>query len=116
MTIAYTVYSLSRLRFPNLHTKSKHLSPILRFRILRLLIMGKDTTPLTFTKLSGCGNYKKWSCEITFALQEAELYGYITGDRRKPREHTANKDNDEDRLEKIDQTNFNRLEFDKNEQ
>ncbi len=53
---------------------------------------------------------------MTFILQEAELCGYITGDRKKPREHTAKKDDHEDRLENIDQRNLDRLEFDKKEQ
>ncbi len=53
---------------------------------------------------------------MTFALQEAELWGYITGDRKKTQELTEKKDNDEDRLKKIDQRNLDRLEFDKKEQ
>ncbi len=53
---------------------------------------------------------------MTFALQEAELRGYITGDRKKPWELTAKKDDDEDCLEKIDQRNLDRLEFDEKEQ
>ncbi len=74
--------------------------------------MGKDSTPYTFAKLSGSANYKKWSRKMTFALHKAELWGYITGNRKKPREFTAKKDDDEDRLEKIDQRNLDRLEFD----
>lgn len=72
--------------------------------------MGKDDIPYTFAKLSGSASYKKWSREVTFALQEAELWGYITGDRIKPRELIEKKDDDEDRLEKIDQRKLDRLE------
>ncbi len=49
---------------------------------------------------------------MTFALQEAEFWGYITGDLKKPQELTAKKDDDEDRLEKINQHNLDRPEFD----
>ena len=77
--------------------------------------MGKDDIPYTFAKLSGSASYKKWSREMTFALQEAELWGYITGDRTKPRELIEKKDDNEDRLEKIDQRKLDRLEFDEKE-
>lgn len=77
--------------------------------------MGKDDIPYTFAKLSGSASYKKWSREMTFALQEAELWGYITGDRIKPRELIEKKDDNEDRLEKIDQRKLDRLEFDEKE-
>ncbi len=78
--------------------------------------MGKDCSMYTFAKLSGSANYKKWSRKMTFALQEAELWGYIIGNRKKPRELTVKKDDDKDRLEKIDQRNLDRLEFVKKKQ
>ena len=114
-TITYTVYSLNPLRFPNLRTKSKQLLPIPRFEILLSLILDKDSTPYTFAKLSKSANYKKWSRQMPFAFQEAELWEYITGNRKKPRELTAKKNDDEDRLEKMEERNLDRLEFDKKE-
>ncbi len=59
--------------------------------------MGKKSTLYTFAKLSESANYKKWSRKMTFVLQEAELWVYITGNRKKPQELTSNKDDDEDR-------------------
>ncbi len=52
---------------------------------------------------------------MTFALQEVELWGYITGDRTKPRELIEKKDDNKDRLEKIDQRKLDRFEFDEKE-
>ena len=49
---------------------------------------------------------------MTFDLQEAELWGYLTGDRTKLREPVEKKDDDEVRLEKIDQRKLDGLEFD----
>ena len=78
--------------------------------------MDEDSTSYTFAKLSGSANYKKWSCEMIFALQEAELWGYITRECKKPRELTTKRDDDEDRLEKINQRNLGKLEFDEKKQ
>lgn len=64
--------------------------------------MGKNDIPYTFTKLSGSANYKKWSQKMTFTLQEAKLLGYITGNQIKPQELIGKKDDNKDRLEKID--------------
>ena len=80
-----------------------------------IVSMGKDDIPYTFAKLSGSASYKQWSREMTFVLKEAELWGYITGDRIKPRELIEKKDDNEDRLEKIDQRKLDRLEFDEKE-
>lgn len=77
--------------------------------------MGKNNIRYTFAKLSGSASYKKWSREMTFPLQETELWGYITGDQTKPRELIEKKDNNEDRLEKINQRRLDRLEFDEKE-
>ncbi len=49
---------------------------------------------------------------MTFALQEAELWGYITGWRTKLQELIEKKDDNKDRLKKIDWWKLDRLEFD----
>ena len=49
---------------------------------------------------------------MTFTLQEAELWGYITGNQIKPRALIKKKEYDKDRLEKIDQRKLDRLKFD----
>ena len=48
--------------------------------------MAKGESLYTFPKLMGSGNYKKWSRDMAFALQEAELWNYVTGARKMPRE------------------------------
>ena len=48
--------------------------------------MAKGESLYTFPKLMGSGNYKKWSRDMAFALQEAELWSYVTGARKMPRE------------------------------
>jgi hypothetical protein len=60
---------------------------------------------LTFAKLKGSVNYKKWAREMAFALQSAKLWGLITGDRRQLRRLVlkSEDEDDEERLDKIDQ-------------
>ena len=77
--------------------------------------MGKNNIPYTFAKLINSASYKKWSQKITFVLQDAKLWGYITGNQTKPRELIEKKDDNKNRLEKIDQRKLDRLEFDKKE-
>ena len=77
--------------------------------------MDKDNIPYTFAKLSGNASYQKWSQEMTFALQETELWGYITDDQIKPQELIEKKDDNKDRLKKTDQRKLDRLEFDEKE-
>ena len=73
----------------------------------------------------GSGNYKKWSRDMAFALQEAELWSYVTGARKMPREiplppnKPSEKEGDppeessetEEQLDKRDQRDLERLEF-----
>ena len=73
----------------------------------------------------GSGNYKKWSRDIAFALQEAELWSYVTGARKMPREiplppnKPSEKEGDppeetsetDEQLDKRDQRDLERLEF-----
>ncbi len=53
---------------------------------------------------------------MIFALQKAELWGYITRECKKPRELTTKRDDDEDCLEKINQRNLGKLELDEKKQ
>lgn len=82
--------------------------------------MAKGESLYTFPKLLGSANYKKWSRDMAFALQEAELWSYVTGARKMPRElpYPANKSQGgailgetEEQLEKRDQRDLERLEF-----
>ena len=77
--------------------------------------MAKGESLYTFPKLMGSANYKKWSRDMAFALQEAELWSYVTGARRMPREipYPSDKETEEteEQLEKRDQRDLERLEF-----
>ena len=42
----------------------------------------------TFTKLKGTENYKKWSREIGFALQDTSLESYADDTSTKPKMYT----------------------------
>ena len=50
-----------------------------------------------FKKLQGAENYKQWSRDMTFALQEAKLWERISGTAMRPPELKSNADDDEDR-------------------
>ena len=67
----------------------------------------------------GSRNYKKWSRDMAFALQEAELWNYVTGARKMPREippppqkaDETPPEETEEQLEKRDKRDLDRLEF-----
>ena len=83
--------------------------------------MAKGESLYTFPKLMGSANYKKWSRDMAFALQEAELWSYVTGARKMPREIPllSTKDSEggaaleetEEQLVKRDRRDLERLEF-----
>ena len=75
--------------------------------------MAKGESLYTFPKLTGSANYKKWSRDMAFALQEAELWSYVTGARKMPRELAvdAPEKETEERLEKREARDLERLEF-----
>ncbi len=53
---------------------------------------------------------------MTFSLKEAELWRYITGNQTKPQEFIKKKDNNKDRLEKINQRKLDSYKFNEKEQ
>ena len=75
--------------------------------------MAKGESLYTFPKLMGSGKYKKWSRNMAFALQETELWSYVTRARKIPRKipfPSKSSDDDEvsleetlDQLDKRDQ-------------
>lgn len=54
-----------------------------------------------FKKLQRAENYKQWSRDMTFALQEAKLWEHISGIAMGPPELKSRAGNDEDRQEWI---------------
>ncbi len=56
-----------------------------------------------FKKLQGAENYKQWSRDMTFALQEAKLCEHISGTAIRSPELKSKDDDDEDRQQQIGQ-------------
>jgi hypothetical protein len=54
--------------------------------------MGKES--YSFEKLKGAGNYKEWAREMSFALKDAGLMGFVTGTAVKPVHDKNEKDSD----------------------
>ncbi len=50
-----------------------------------------------FKKFQEAENYKQWSRDMTFALQEAKLWERISGTAMRPPELKSNSDDDEGR-------------------
>ncbi len=69
-----------------------------------------------FKKLQGAENYKQWSRDMTFALQKAKLWEYISGPAIRPPELKSKADDDEDRQERIWQRSEKIRDFDQNVQ
>ena len=55
----------------------------------------------TFKKLQGSHNYKQWTRDMSFALNEARLWRHVEGTAVAPPSLQAKKDDSEDRMEKI---------------
>lgn len=54
-----------------------------------------------FKKLQGSHNYKKWTQDMSFALEETRLQRHVEGTAIALLTFEAKKDNSEDRMEKI---------------
>ncbi len=55
----------------------------------------------TFKKLQGSHNYKQWTRDMSFALEEARLWRHVEGTANAPPALKAKADDTEDRMEKI---------------
>ena len=55
----------------------------------------------TFKKLQGPHNYKQWTRNMSFALEEARLWRHVEGTTVSPPALEAKEDDSEDRMEKI---------------
>ncbi len=55
----------------------------------------------TFKKLQGPHNYKQWTKDMSFSLEEARLWRHVEGTAVSPPPLKAKKDDSEDRMEKI---------------
>lgn len=83
--------------------------------------MAKGESFYTFSKLMGSANYKKWSRDMAFAFQEAELWSYVTRAREIPQviplpsakgtDGGAAIEETEEQLDKRGQRDLERLEF-----
>ncbi len=69
-----------------------------------------------FKKLQGAENYKQWSRDMTFGLQEAKLREYISDTAIRPPELKSKADDDEDRQEWICQRSEKIRDFDQDVQ
>ena len=69
-----------------------------------------------FKKLQGAENFKQWSRDMTFALQEAKLWEHISGTAMRPPELKSRTDDDEDRQERIWQRSEKIRDFDQDVQ
>ena len=78
--------------------------------------MAKEYLPYTFPKLNGSTKYKQWARDMSFALSEAELLGYITGDRIKPEIMIPTDKDDDVRIREIRQNSLDLMEFKEKEQ
>lgn len=63
--------------------------------------MSSNKKEFTFKKFQGAENYKQWSRDITFTLQDAKLWGHIDRSAREPPELSEILDNDKDKKERI---------------
>ena len=63
--------------------------------------MSPNEKEFTFKKLQGAENYKQWNRDMTFALQDAKLWGHIDESARRPPELKEKPDDDEDRKKRI---------------
>lgn len=73
--------------------------------------MAKGESLYTFPKLMDSAKYKKWSRDMAFALLEAELCSYIIRARKIPRKTPLRDKDSEEQLEKCNQRDLQRLEF-----
>ena len=55
----------------------------------------------TFKKLQGPHNYKQWTKNMSFPLEEARLWRHVEGTAVSPPPLKAKEDDSEDRMEKI---------------
>ena len=55
----------------------------------------------TFKKLQGPHNYKQWTRDMSFTLEEARLWRHVEGTAVSPPALKAKEDDSEDRIEKI---------------
>ena len=55
----------------------------------------------TFKKFQGSHNYKQWTQDMSFALEEARLWRHVEGTAIGPPSLEVKKDDSEDRMEKI---------------
>ena len=55
----------------------------------------------TFKKLQGSHNYKQWTRDMSFALEEARLWRHVEGTAIPPPPLMPKGDNSEDRMERI---------------
>ncbi len=54
-----------------------------------------------FKKLQRAKNFKPWSRDMTFALQEAKLWEHISGTAMRPPELKSHSNDDEDKQKQI---------------
>ena len=73
--------------------------------------MAKEDLPHNFPKLNGSTNYKQWARDMSFALSEAELLGYITGDRIKPEIMIPTDKDDDVRIREIRQNSLDLMDL-----
>ena len=69
-----------------------------------------------FKKLQGAENFKQWSRDMTFALQEAKLWEHISGTAMRPPTLKPQTDDDEERQERIWQRSEKIRDFDQDVQ
>lgn len=70
----------------------------------------ENEIPYILPVLTGSGNYKTWARDMTFALQDAKIWSYLTEEHMLPPALKKTEDDDEDRQNEIFERHEARLE------